>query len=200
MKKQIVTYSIIAYSITWLIAFGIFMRFKNGDISRHQLNVLHSLAAIGPTCGALVTTYLFYGKIGVWRLIHKIRFGKPTWSALLFAFSPLLFFIMGLLVYRVVKGDWYSFQNFIGEHWSSYPVFLTWALPLCNFWGNRMERLPVAYPTTKVQCLEGHYLSYGNLGIMAYPVLFLSVRFLTRYIHWIFLWYFCGINDFDLNL
>ena len=133
MKKQILTYSIIAYSLTWLIAFGIFLRFKNGDISRHQLNVLHALAAIGPTCGALVTTYVFYGKIGVRRLIQKIRFGKPTWNVLLFALSPILFFVLGLFVYRVVKGDWYSFQNFIGEHWSSYPVFLAWALPLFTY-------------------------------------------------------------------
>lgn len=133
MKKQILTYSLIAYSITWLIAFGIFFLFEKGELSRYQLNLFHSFAAIGPTIGALVTTYLFYGKEGVLKLIDKLRFIIPTKKSLLFILSPLLFFVVGLFVYRAVNDDWYSFQNFIEDNWSSYKVFLVWILPLLTY-------------------------------------------------------------------
>lgn len=133
MKKQILTYSLIAYSITWLIAFGIFFLFEKGELSRYQLNLFHSFAAIGPTIGALVTTYLFYGKEGVLKLIDKLRFIIPTKKSLLFILSPLLFFVVGLFVYRAVNDDWYSFQNFIEDNWSSYKVFLVWILPLLAY-------------------------------------------------------------------
>ena len=133
MKKQILTYSLIAYSITWLIAFGIFFLFEKGELSRYQLNLFHSFAAIGPTIGALVTTYLFYGKEGVIKLVDKLRFIIPTKKSLLFILSPLLFFVVGLFVYRAVNDDWYSFQNFIEDNWSSYKVFLVWILPLLTY-------------------------------------------------------------------
>jgi membrane protease YdiL (CAAX protease family) len=133
MKKQILIYSIIAYIVTWLIAFGIISLFEKGELSEYQLNLFHSFAAIGPTIGALVTTYLFYGKDGLLKLIDKIRFKMPTRKAIFFVLSPLLFFILGFFIYRLAKQDWYSFQNFIDINWSSYKVFLFWLLPLLTY-------------------------------------------------------------------
>ena len=80
MKKQILIYSIIAYIVTWLIAFGIISLFEKGELSEYHLNLFHSFAAIGPTIGALVTTYLFYGKDGLLKLIDKIRFKMPKYT------------------------------------------------------------------------------------------------------------------------
>lgn len=133
MKKQIFTYCLIAYSITWIIAIGIFLLFVKGELSEYQMNLYHSFAAIGPSIGAFVTAYLNYGKEGVRKLINKLGFGITTKKSLFFTLSPLLFFVLGLFVYRLVKNDWYSFENFSENNWGSYELFIVWLLPSLTY-------------------------------------------------------------------
>lgn len=133
MKKQIFIYGLFAYFVTWLIAFGILILFEKGKLSEYQLNLFHSFAAIGPTIGAFITTYLFYRKQGIRELIYKISFRFPSGKSFFLVFSPLLFFVIGLLVYRFLKGDWYSFKTFAINNWSSFEVFLIWILPLLTY-------------------------------------------------------------------
>ncbi len=133
MKKQILIYCLIAYSITWLISIGIIALFEKGELSKFQLNLFHSFAAIGPSIGAFITAYLYYGKEGVLKLTNKIGFNIPTKKSLLFTLSPLLFFVLSLFVYRLVKGDWYSFENFSENNWQSSELFIAWLLPLLTY-------------------------------------------------------------------
>ena len=58
--NKIIFYTSIAYSITWIVAFGIYLLFKKGDLTNYQLNLYHSFAAIGPTIAALITTYSLF--------------------------------------------------------------------------------------------------------------------------------------------
>lgn len=60
LNKKILLFTAIAYVTTRVIAFGIYLLFKKGDLTNYQLNLYHSFAAIGLTISALITTYLFY--------------------------------------------------------------------------------------------------------------------------------------------
>lgn len=137
MKKDIVNkviiYSGIAFGITWTIAFVIYWLFKNGRIDKNQLDFYHSFAAIGPAIGALVTTYLFYGKQGIRNILAKLRFYIPDNKTVFIFLSPLLFFILGIFVFRIVKSDFYNFGNFATINWNSITPFTIWLLPLFTY-------------------------------------------------------------------
>lgn len=133
MRKLILTYCLLAYFITWSIAFCIFFLFKAGEISTHQLNLFHSLAAIGPAAGAVLTTRFYYGRNGMNELLKKIRFSRPDNNVFFLVSSPLLLFLTALLIYRFVQGDWFSFQKFVAHNWISSQDFLVWLLPLFSY-------------------------------------------------------------------
>lgn len=133
MKKQILTYCMIAYSITWLIAFSIYISFKNGYLSEYQLHIYHALAAIGPTLAALICTSIFYGKSGLKKLRSKFKIVFPNRKVLLFILSPLILFLISLFLYRIVKNDWYDFVLFKKQNWASLKLFTAWFLPLLTY-------------------------------------------------------------------
>ncbi len=133
LNKKITLYSIIAFGITWTIAFGIIWLLRNKTINDNQLNFYHSFAAIGPTIAAIVTSYLFYGKQGIWKLFAKLKFHLPNNKTILLSISPLLFFITGLLVFKIVKSDYYNFDAFSKLNWSSFNPFIIWLLPLLTY-------------------------------------------------------------------
>jgi membrane protease YdiL (CAAX protease family) len=133
LNKKITLYSIIAFGITWTIAFGIIWLLRNKTINDNQLNFYHSFAAIGPTIAAFVTSYLFYGKQGIWKLFAKLKFHLPNNKTILLTISPLLFFIIGLLVFKIVKSDYYNFDAFSKLNWSSFNPFIIWLLPLLTY-------------------------------------------------------------------
>ena len=133
MKKQILTYCILAYTVTWAIAFGIYLAFKNGHLTEYQLNLYHSWAAIGPAISALVTVFLFYGTDGLKKLFHKFRCKFPNKKGLPFVVSPLLFFVLGLLIHRVANNEWFDFEMFRNNNWFSPRAILVWVLPLFTY-------------------------------------------------------------------
>lgn len=133
MKKQILTYCILAYAVTWAIAFGVYLAFKNGQLTEYQLNLNHSWAALGPTIGALITIFLFYGRGGLKKLFHQFRLKFPNKKALLFIVSPLLFFVLGFLIYRIVNNEWFDFEMFSYNNWASPKEILVWVLPLFTY-------------------------------------------------------------------
>jgi membrane protease YdiL (CAAX protease family) len=133
LNKKVILYSGIAFGITWIIAFGIYWLFRNKSINDSQLNFYHSFAAIGPTFAAFFTTYLFYGKQGIRKLFAKLKFHIPINQTILLTISPLLFFIIGLLIFKIVKSDYYNFVTFAKLNWSSINPFIIWLLPLLTY-------------------------------------------------------------------
>lgn len=131
--RKVIIYSSIAYGITWTIAFGIYWLFRKETINESQLNFFHSFAAIGPTIAALVTTHLFYGKQGIRKLLSKLKFQIPNQQTILLTLSPIFFFIIGLLIFRVIKSDYYNFEHFARLNWSSINPFIIWLLPLLTY-------------------------------------------------------------------
>jgi membrane protease YdiL (CAAX protease family) len=133
LNKKVLLYSVIAYGVTWTIAFGIYLLYKKGNLSNYQLNLYHSFAAIGPTIAALITTYSFYGKPGVKKLVGKIGLQVLDKKTVLFIVSPLAFFGLGLIIYPFIKSEGYSFGNFANLHWTSFNSTVVWFLPLLTY-------------------------------------------------------------------
>jgi len=133
LTKIVFTYSSLAFGISWSIAFTIYFLFKNDFINDYQLNLFHSFAAIGPAIAAFISAYLFYGKQGFAKLLSKIKFKLPDRKTIFFVVSPLLFFIIGLFVYKIIKSDWYSFQKFTALNWSSLSYIVVWMLALLTY-------------------------------------------------------------------
>lgn len=131
--KKVIIYSVIAFGITWTIAFGIYWLFRKEMIIETQLNFLHSFAAIGPAVAAFVTTRLFYGKQGIKKLVSKLKFQIPNRQTIRLTLSPLLFFIIGLLVFRLIKSENYNFELFAKLNWSEIYPFTIWLLPLLTY-------------------------------------------------------------------
>jgi membrane protease YdiL (CAAX protease family) len=133
LNKKVILYSSIAYAITWAIAFGIYWLFKKETITKNQLNLFHSFAAIGPAIAAFVTTYLFYGTKGIIKLLSKLKIHVPGTQTVLLTISPILFFMIGLLIFKIIKLDYYNFESFAKLNWSSIDPFIIWLLPLLTY-------------------------------------------------------------------
>lgn len=132
-NKLIFIYSSIAFFLTWTIAFSIYWFFEKGKINESQLNFFHSFAAIGPTVAALLTTYLFYGKQGINKLLDKLKSQVNDRQTVLFIISPLLFFVIGIFVYPLIKSSFLDFENFAKINWSSTNSFIIWLLPSITY-------------------------------------------------------------------
>lgn len=133
MNKKIWTYSAIAYFVTWSIAFGNYWLFKTDKITHMELSLFHSLAAIGPALAAVISTYFFYGKKGLRRLFSKLKIYRPDRQTAFLILSPLVFFAIGLFIFRIIKNEWYSFAHFGEVNLSSFESVLAWLLPLLTY-------------------------------------------------------------------
>ena len=98
-----------------------------------HLNLYHSLAALGPALGAVVTSRIYYGSAGVYKLLTRVQVRRPASSSWWFTLSPLYLFAFGLFIYRIVKGSWFDFHLFYEAHWSGPDVLLAWLLPLLAY-------------------------------------------------------------------
>lgn len=133
LNKKVFFYSTLAFGITWTIAFGIFWLHTHEIITESQLDFYHAFAAIGPAIAAFLTIYYFYGKHGIIKIIEKLRFYFPKGNAIIFIVSPLLFFMIGLLVFRIVKAEHYDFALFATLNWDVLDHFIIWLLPLFSY-------------------------------------------------------------------
>lgn len=133
LSRIVILFSSVAFGVTWTIAFGIYWLYLNGKISLNQLNFFHSFAAIGPTVAAFVCISLIYGKQGFVSLYGKFKLTILNRQSILLATSPLLFFLIGLVAFRVIKNDFYSFEEFSRLNWSEFKPFIIWLLPLLTY-------------------------------------------------------------------
>lgn len=133
MNKAIGIYVLLAYLLTWAYAFSMYGLYLGKQISEFQLQFWHALAALGPALAALVSTYIFYGKSGLKKLIAKIAFKKLPLASRLYVWSPLLFFAIGLVIYFFVKGQMYDFVHFFEVGFSTWNTTLRLLLPLLTY-------------------------------------------------------------------
>ena len=134
MSKQLWTYIIIAYSITWTFVIGIYLLYRQNGISLNQLNIYFTFGSLGPFLSAIITTQLFYKKDGLKKLFATLQPNKLNRKILLLSCSPLLLFLIGWLLYPLFTGKWFSFavtkEQFNLTDLSSY---LGWALPFVAY-------------------------------------------------------------------
>ena len=111
MNKQLWTYIVITYSTTWTIVIGIYFLYKQNTITLNQLNINFTLGSLGPFLSAIITTKLFYKKDGLHKLFATLRPGRLNKKTLLLSCSPLLFLLIGWLLYPLLTGKWFSFDT-----------------------------------------------------------------------------------------
>jgi len=132
-RFQVVFYVIISYIITWSIAFFLVFQLNSGKLSEMQQALYHSLAAIGPAIASVVTILFFQGRNGISQFL--LKFKKPDWNieTILFTLSPLFFFGIGNVIYRIANGYWFDFGFFVISVFSDTKKFIVWVLPLITY-------------------------------------------------------------------
>lgn len=111
MTKPAITYAVLAYLITWSVTIGAYSLFREGSLTRDQLNMVYNLGALGPFLAAVVSAAVFYKQAGVRKLFASFDAARLNSKSLLVALSPLGFFVIGWLLYPIFTGHWYSFDD-----------------------------------------------------------------------------------------
>ena len=91
MRNPIALFCFLAFSLSWLISFGLAAAIPVGSLSPEEINLYHALAAFGPTFAALVTIRRHYGEAGLRLLAKRLRLGFNNRTVFALALSPLLF-------------------------------------------------------------------------------------------------------------
>jgi membrane protease YdiL (CAAX protease family) len=127
-------YVIIAYVITWSITLVSYYLYKINILSLDQLNLIYNFGALGPFVGAITCAKIFYGREGIKKLFSTLKFKTLNKRSLLIALSPLLFFSIGLLIYPLFAGHWYSFEDTKRQYnLSSGISYINWILPFITY-------------------------------------------------------------------
>ncbi len=124
------TFTVLAYAITWAIVISLGWLEQTGRISETEMDILHIFGALGPFIAAIICARRFYPDHGTRKLFTQLNVGSWTGMTSLIAFSPLLLFGLGLIVYPLIVGERFSFavtQEQFGLN--STASYLGWALP-----------------------------------------------------------------------
>lgn len=130
MKTPILQYTFWAYAITWALTLGLYALYKSEILSFAQLNVLYVFGSLGPFISAWYCTRKYYGSSGVQKLREKFALAYFNPTGFLLSISPLLFLLIGYLLYPVLTGQVFTFQITIdqfGLH--SSADYIAWLLP-----------------------------------------------------------------------
>ena len=134
MNKITWTYTCIAYFITWSITLISYFLYKDGTLTYNGLNLIYNFGALGPFIGAILCARLYYGKQGLKKLFSTFDFKKLNIKSLSISFSPLLFFALGLLLYPVLTGHWFSFSDTQRQfNLTTNITYITWILPFITY-------------------------------------------------------------------
>ncbi len=131
MNKQIWTYIILTYVISWTIILSLYFLYTQNTITLNQLNLYFVFGAIGPFLSAIFTSYLFYKQDGVRKLFNTLNPNRLNKNSVLLCSSPIILFVVGYLLYPLLGGKSYSFaitrEQFQLTNANSY---IRWLLPL----------------------------------------------------------------------
>jgi len=110
-SRNLVTYFILAYSISWAIAIPLALA-KQGVIQPIFPQWFHYLVAYGPILSALIVTWATQGQEGlreIWARMTKWRVGAIWWLA---ALSPVLIGLASVLVMNFLTANKISLFDF----------------------------------------------------------------------------------------
>ncbi|MFB0565313.1 MAG: CPBP family intramembrane glutamic endopeptidase [Candidatus Aminicenantaceae bacterium] len=134
-RKKIIIFIIFAYGISWLIWLPKAMN-TTLNLGWNISDWNHIIGGLGPFTSAIITTYLFGRKEGVYKYFKEklLRLPDTRWL-LIGLLLPVAFFLIPVVVIGFVTGEWINFST-IGLN-SKVPVtnvFLIWVL-WCFFYG-----------------------------------------------------------------
>ncbi|MFN7118986.1 MAG: CPBP family intramembrane glutamic endopeptidase [Saprospiraceae bacterium] len=109
MTRPVWTFIAFAYGITWIILITGGLLLQQNIITKLQFDILYLFGALGPCLGAFWTARFHYGKASVARLWATFSFKNWNKTVWLLILSPWLLFAVGLLVYRIITGAWFTF-------------------------------------------------------------------------------------------
>ena len=134
MNKQLWTYIGITYFITWTLVFGIYFLYTQNSITLNQLNIFYTFGSLGPFLSAIITTFLFYKKDGLRRLLATLKTDRLNKKSLLLSCSPLFLFLLGWLLYPLLTGKWFSFDTTKEQfNLTDAASYLGWSLPFIAY-------------------------------------------------------------------
>ncbi len=134
MNRTTWTYVIITYLITWTITLTTYLFYKTGRLTLDQLNLIYNFGALGPFIGALISAKVFYGNSGVNKLFSVLNFITISKRSLLLALSPLALFLIGLFLYPLFAGHWYTFADTKRQfNLSTQVTYIGWILPFITY-------------------------------------------------------------------
>ncbi len=106
-NRPLGTFFLFAFSFTWGWMFLMYGLFVFDFISFEQIDMLNTLAYLGPFASAIITSKMYYGKPARAKLI-KSMFKPVAPGVVLFALLPLVFLGLAFLVYTLTGGKWYD--------------------------------------------------------------------------------------------
>lgn len=137
-SKPLQVFVILAYCISWvtfvLLALNhhqLIFLFRDDVTHARVQDFWHSFGALGPILAAIITLRLFYSKETRRQFQSGYSVKKLSGKAWLLSFSPLIIFVISLLLRLVVQHQWFDFIGFFQSNDLLHPAnLLAWAMPI----------------------------------------------------------------------
>ena len=138
IEKRLLVFFALAYLFSWIVFVplalnnqGFIFLFSQDAAHARTLDVWHALGGFGPFIGAVLTLLFFHEKDGFKRFLDSYALNKLTFAGWLLAFSPVLLLGIGMLVSKIVNGEWLSITGFLrNNELLSFSNFAMWFFPL----------------------------------------------------------------------
>lgn len=206
-RNSLISYFIIAYAVSWSFEIPLALSYQR-IISVQIPMCLHYFVALGPISAALIMTYLTEGNSGIRNLIARIFKWRVDARYYVFViFIPVGMFVFACVLNRIFTGNWPNL-TLLGE--VDYLPYLT-PLGALAIWfitfglgeetGWRGYALPHLQKTRSAATSTlilgtlwvGWHLpmffyrdTYIQMGIMAFPMLALSLLFAAMIFTWLY--------------
>lgn len=141
INKRLIAFFAMAYFFSWLVFVplalnkqGIIFLFPQDEAHARTLDVWHAFGGFGPSISALLSLFLYRDKNGLRKFLRSYSPYKLTTSGWWLSFSPVLLFLMGMLISKIATGEWLNLSAFFRKNDLLYaPHFLMWFFPLLTY-------------------------------------------------------------------
>ncbi|UCH59643.1 MAG: CPBP family intramembrane metalloprotease [Anaerolineales bacterium] len=206
-RNSLVLYFILAYAISWSLMIPVAL-VAQGLVKWQVPYALYYLASFGPMVAALLITAIAEGATGVRRLLGRLLIWRVGAGHLAFTLlAPFALFILAVLLNRLVLGSWPDVSLLGKADYLPYlgplGVFGVWLLTYGlgeevgwrGFALPRLQRNHTAGNATLILAalwacwhLPAIFFrdTYVDLGVLAFPMLFVSIIFATAVFTWLY--------------
>ncbi|MEP7288201.1 MAG: type II CAAX endopeptidase family protein [Chloroflexota bacterium] len=109
-QHPLITFFLLAYGISWSLG-GLLIARRNGWLEVPE--GIHYLIAFGPLIASVIVTAVMHGRSGLVDLWSRITRWRVGWLWLIIGcLSPLILFLMAMLISFVATGKWPDFALF----------------------------------------------------------------------------------------